>query len=201
MFKNILLACLIITSSLFAETKVLTFAGSTRQESFNKKLAIEAGEIAKQMGAQVTHIDLRDLNIPFYDEDLEKSEGMPEGVKKLRQLMIESDKIIIASPSYNGSISGVLKNAIDWASRNEDGNGSREAFKGKMFLIISTSPGEKGGVNGLRHLREVIINIGGEVIEGEFGVPNANTSFDSQGKIQDPELKEQLKINIEKLFA
>lgn len=200
MFKNLLIACLLLTSSLFAETKVLSFAGSTRLDSFNKKLAIEATKIAKEMGADATFIDLKDLSIPFYDEDLEKNLGMPEGVKKLRQLMIQSDYIIISSPNYNGSFTAVLKNALDWASRGEDGKSSRDAFKGKKFMIISSSPGQKGGVNGLRHLREVITNIGGEVMPEEFGVPNANISFNNEGQIQVPELKKQLTNNVFKLL-
>jgi chromate reductase len=201
MFKNLLVLCLLLTSSLFAEPKVLTFAGSTRQDSFNKKLAAEAAVIANQMGAEATFIDLRDLNIPFYDEDLEKElGGMPEGAKILRQMMIQSDKIIIASPNYNGSFTAVLKNALDWASRNEEGKASRDAFKGKKFLLVATSPGKKGGINGLGHLRDVITNIGGEVIQEEYGIPNANTSFNPQGQIQIPELRDELTIKIQKLL-
>jgi chromate reductase len=196
MFKNLLIICLLLTSSLFAEPKVLTFAGSTRQDSFNKKLAIEAAEIANSMGAQATFVDLKDLNIPFFDEDLETTEGMPDGVKKLHQLMIDSDKIIIASPNYNGSFTAVLKNALDWVSRDA----TRSAFKGKKFLLVATSPGKKGGINGLRHLRDVITNIGGEVIQEEYAVPNANISFNPQGQIQIPELKNELRSKIQTLL-
>ncbi len=200
MFKYILLSSLLISSVLVAETKVLSFAGSTRQDSYNKKLAKEAADMAEKMGAKVTYIDLKDYPLPFYDGDLEKSEGLPENAKKLRQLMIDSDKIIIASPSYNGSFTAVLKNTIDWASRSEDGSASRDAFKGKKFLIIATSPSPQGGVKGLHHLRDVITNIGGEVMEVEFGVPNASKSFDSQGKLIDPKLRETLQSNVQRLI-
>jgi len=95
------------------------------------------------MNATVTEIDLRDYPLPFYDGDLEANQGQPENAKKLIQLMKRSDLIIIASPNYNGSISGVLKNMIDWTSRSEEGKLSYVAFKNKKFLLLSTSPGKK----------------------------------------------------------
>ena len=101
MFKNLFIICLALTGSLAAETKILALAGSTRDQSYNKKLLAEAVETAKQMGATVTAIDLKDYPLPFYDADYEINEGMPANAKKLRQLMIASDAIIIASPEYN----------------------------------------------------------------------------------------------------
>lgn len=98
--------------------KILAFAGSTRTESFNKKLVKIAVTGARGAGAEVTWIDLRDFPMPLYDEDLETKEGLPENAKKLKALFLSHDGLLLACPEYNSSITGVLKNAIDWVSRS-----------------------------------------------------------------------------------
>ena len=200
MIKWFLFGLLALASSLSAETKVLAFAGSTRKDSCNKKLINNAAEIAQKMGVDVKVIDLKDYPMPFYDADLEESQGMPENAKRLRKMMMESDKIIISSPEYNGSLSAVLKNAIDWLSRSEDGKPSREAFAGKKFAIMSCSPGPGGGARGLDHLRAVITNIGGEVIALQVVVPNSYTVFNAQGKLENDSVKQEVKQELQQLF-
>src|SRR5438128_10934076 len=98
-------------------SKILAFAGSMRTESFNKKLIKVAIKGAEAAGAQVTFLDLRDLELPLYDGDLESSQGLPPGGRKFKDLLLAHDGIMISSPEYNSSISGALKNAIDWGSR------------------------------------------------------------------------------------
>ncbi|MBA3238106.1 MAG: NAD(P)H-dependent oxidoreductase [Parachlamydiaceae bacterium] len=173
-------------------TKVLLFAGSLRQNSDNKKLIKETAIFATQLGSDVTVIDLKNYPFYFYDEDEEEIFGMPENAKKIRDLMIESQIIFIASPNYNNSFPALVKNILDWTSRNEEAEASREAFKGKTFALMSAGYGSKGGVKGLPHLRAVIANIGGTVIKEEFGVPDAYDAFDEQGLLIDPELKAKL---------
>jgi NAD(P)H-dependent FMN reductase len=200
MKKFLLLILLVLSTHLAAEVKVLAFAGSTREGSCNKKLAAEAAQIARQMGAKVTLIDLKDYPMPFYDADLEASKGMPVTARRFRQLMIESNAIIIASPNYNGSFTAVLKNALDWASRGESGGASREAFKGKKFALLSTSPGRGGGASGLAQLRVVIEDIGGEVIKPQVSVPGANSAFDTKGRLVNASAKRELLQEIQQLF-
>jgi chromate reductase, NAD(P)H dehydrogenase (quinone) len=200
MLKSLLITGLIAATPLTAEIKILAFSGSTREDSMNKKLIQNAAEIARQMNVTVNIIDLRDYSMPFYDGDVEQK-GLPENAKRLRKLMIESQAIIIASPEYNGSLSGVLKNALDWASRSEEGKPSREAFQGKKFAIMSASPGLGGGSRSLSHLQTVIQNVGGEVIGLQLTVPNAYTAFDNQGRLKDSALQEQLKKEILQLIA
>ena len=201
MKKYLLLGALTLLSHLAAETKILVFAGSTREESYNKKLALYAAKIARTNGASVTVINLKEYPLPLYDGDSEKNEGMPNNAKKIRQLMIDSNAIIIASPEYNGSVSAVLKNVLDWASRSEDGKPSRDAFKGKKFAIMSTSPGTGGGARGLVHLRFIIDAIGGTVVEDQVIVPNGNDAFDEKGELKNPTIKEQLQKEIKELLA
>lgn len=200
MKKFLLLILLVLSTHLAAEVKVLAFAGSTREGSFNKKLAAEAAQIARQMGAKVTLIDLKDYPMPFYDADLESSRGMPVNARRFRQLMVESDALIIASPNYNGSFSAVLKNALDWASRGEKGGASREAYKGKKFALLSASPGRRGGAGGLAQLRVVIEDIGGEVIKTQVSIPCANSAFDAKGGLANADTKRELQQEIQKLL-
>jgi NAD(P)H-dependent FMN reductase len=170
--KKKMIACFLMALPLLANN-ILVFAGSTRTESYNKKLAQKAAEMARQSGAEVTLIDLKDYPMPFYDADLETKTGMPKNAKRLRDAMLASDAMIIASPEYNASIPAVLKNAIDWASRAPEGGSSQEAFKGKKIAIMSASPGRGGGARGLVHLRSILEDVGGEVVDLQVVIPRA----------------------------
>jgi chromate reductase, NAD(P)H dehydrogenase (quinone) len=180
----------------FAEVKVLAFAGSLREDSANKKLVREAARMAKEQGATVTVIDLKDYPMPFFDEDLESTQGMPEMAKAFRRKILESNVVFIASPEYNHSFSGVLKNALDWASRTEEGDRAKGAFKGIKFALMSASPGKGGGAKGLPHLREVLQDVGASLLAMQVSIPNAYTAFDAQGSLIDPKLKADLQEEV-----
>ncbi len=190
----------LVATSLFGETKVIAFAGSTREHSFNKSLVQEAARIAEEMGATVTVIDLKDYSMPFYNSDLEKRGGMPLNAKRLRDLMIQSDAVIIASPEYNASMTAILKNAIDWTTRGEDGKGSHDAYTRKKFAIMSASPGRRGGVRSLAHLRQVIEDAGGTVLAKQVSIPQAHTIFNDQGMLESDAIKNELKEEIRELL-
>ncbi|MCA9097099.1 MAG: NAD(P)H-dependent oxidoreductase, partial [Planctomycetaceae bacterium] len=100
--------------------RVLAFSGSLRKDSFNQKLVRIASEAAKQAGAEVTLINLSDYPLPVFDQDLEAA-GVPENVRKLKELFLSHDGLLIASPEYNSSVTAALKNAIDWVSRGAPG--------------------------------------------------------------------------------
>lgn len=173
--------------------KILVFAGSTRTASYNKLLAKCAAEAARAAGAEVTVIDLRDLALPLFDEDLEKAQGLPEGAKKLKSLLQASDGFLIASPEYNSSISAVLKNAIDWATRTEtDDEPSLIAFRGKAAALVSASPGALGGIRGLVHLRSLLGNIGVVLLPDQISIGSAYEAFDEAGKLKDERKAKQL---------
>lgn len=188
-----LLFLIFTTAALHAEVKILAFAGSTRQDSDNKKLLVEAAKIAQQSGATVTLVDLKNFPMPFYDGDLEKERGMPENAKRFRKLLMENDVIFIASPEYNHSVSPVLKNTLDWASRSEAGTGSREAFEGKKFVLFSASPGKKGGARGLTHLRDILNDVKGNVLPQEFSLGESYNAFNEQNRLKKPETAAALK--------
>jgi NAD(P)H-dependent FMN reductase len=173
--------------------KILVFAGSTRSGSYNKLLSKCAAEALRAAGAEVTWLDLRDLALPLYDGDLEEEKGLPDGAKKLKAAMQASDGFLIASPEYNSSITGVLKNAIDWASRTEsDDEPSLIAFRGKVAALVSASPGALGGMRGLVTLRSILGNIGVVVLPDQLSISNAHEAFAEGGKLKDEKKAKQL---------
>lgn len=191
----------LLSSTLFSSNqKILLFAGSTRKDSVNKKLILEAARIAKQRHAKVTVIDLKDYPILFYDGDLETTEGMPQNAQKLRQLMIDHQIIIISTPEYNASLSAVLKNSLDWASRKPGGGSSRDAFQGKTFVLLSASPSSSGGFRARQHLRSVIENVGGNVFQEGFSLPKAYEAFDQNGKLKNIEAEAELQKLIQNVL-
>ena len=173
--------------------RILAFAGSTREGSFNKKLVHIAAAGAGEAGADVTEIDLRDCRLPVFDQDDESEHGKPDNAKALKQLMIDHDAFLIASPEYNSSISGVLKNCIDWVSRPDDGEATPlVAFRGKVVTLMSTSPGALGGLRGLVHLRSILGNLGCIVLPDQLAVPKARDAFNSDGTLADPRRHERV---------
>jgi NAD(P)H-dependent FMN reductase len=165
--------------------KILAFAGSARQDSVNKKLVKIAVEGAKAVGAEVTYLDFRDLPLPLYDGDLEEAEGLPENVLKLKALMKAHQGFLIACPEYNSSITPLLKNAIDWASRSEPDEPSLACFKEKVAVLMSASPGNLGGLRGLVHVRSILGNIGVLVLPDQQAIGNAYQAFDENGNLKD----------------
>jgi len=173
--------------------KILAFAGSTRTESFNKKLVKVAAAGAKEAGADVTIIDLRDYPMPLYDEDLEKKEGLSSNTRKLKELMLSHHGFLISSPEYNSSISGVLKNTIDWTSRQGDDESPMSCFKDKVAGIMSASPGGLGGLRGLVHVRAILENMGVLVIPSQVAVSKAHEAFNLDGTMKDQKQEQQVK--------
>lgn len=166
--------------------KILAFAGSTREGSFNKKLVKVAIGAARAAGAEVTFLELRELELPLYDGDLETSQGLPPGGRKLKDLMLANHGFLISAPEYNSSISAVLKNAIDWASRPVPGEKPLECFDGKIAALMSASPGALGGLRMLVHLRAILENVGTFVLPKQVAVAKAHEAFDENGSLKDP---------------
>ena len=166
--------------------RILAFAGSTRTASYNKKLIRVAARCARDAGADVTLIDLRDFPMPLYDGDLEEEHGLPTHARRLKALMKEHSGFLIAAPEYNSSITGVLKNAIDWASRSEPEEAPLTAFRGKIAGLIATSPGALGGLRTLVAVRGILTNLGVLVISEQRAIPSAAEAFDRSGALTNP---------------
>jgi NAD(P)H-dependent FMN reductase len=170
--------------------KILAFAGSTRTASYNKMLVKVAATGARNAGAEVTYIDLRDFPMPLFDEDLEAAEGLPDNVLKFKELMVAHQGLLIASPEYNSSITAVLKNAIDWASRPQPSEAGLAAFNNKVAAIMSASPGGLGGMRGLANLRSLLENINVMVIPDQKAIPQAFEAFNPDGTLKDTKQQE-----------
>jgi NAD(P)H-dependent FMN reductase len=169
--------------------RILVFAGSARKASLNKKLARVAAEAVRAAGGEVTLIDLDDYPMPVYHGDLEASEGMPENGRKLRALFIEHDAILVASPENNQSISSLLKNTIDWLSRDiGDGKGVNNGlapYRGKVAGIMNATPGPYGGVRHLFHLRQVLSGLQMLVLPNQVQLAHADEAFGPDGALID----------------
>lgn len=167
--------------------RILIFGGSLRSESYNQKLATLAATAARQAGAEVTLISLRDFRMPLFDEDLEREEGMPENAARLKALFAENDGLIIASPEYNSGITPALKNAIDWVSRATSADEPPlSVLKGKTAAILAASPGGYGGARSLAQFRTLLENIQISVIPEQVAIPKAHEAFDGNGGLIDP---------------
>jgi NAD(P)H-dependent FMN reductase len=158
--------------------KILAFAGSLREHSYNKRVLNIAVEGARRAGAEVTVIDLRDYPMPIFDHD-DYAKGFNENAARFQEVLSEHDGLLIASPEYNGSIPGGMKNAIDWASRpSPKHEKSVEVFKGKTAAIMSTSPGSFGGIRCLAHLRGILSIMFVNVLPVEIAVTFVNDKFE-----------------------
>jgi len=164
---------------------ILGFAGSLRKTSYNKALLRAAMELAPK-DAKLEIFDLE--GIPPFNQDLE--ERMPDKVKEFKAKIRAADAILIATPEYNYSIPGVLKNAIDWASRPYGDN----PFEGKPVAVMSASPGMLGGARAQYHLRQVFVFLSMHPLNRpEVIIPFADDKIDPRGRVTDEKTKEKIR--------
>jgi chromate reductase, NAD(P)H dehydrogenase (quinone) len=176
--------------------KILAISGSLRAESFNTALARAAGEVAPS-GVEVELYEGL-ASLPPYDQDLD--EGIvptPESVVDLRMRIESADALLIVTPEYNGSIPGVLKNAIDWASARHRGS----SFQNKTIAVAGATTGQYGAIWAQQDLRKVLGISGARVIHGELPVSRASTVFDMSGQLVDPLVADRLRDHLAHLVA
>lgn len=173
-------------------TRILAFAGSARRDSFNKKLCRLVAERARSAGAEVELIDLAELRMPLYDGDGEAESGLPADAIALQEKMKANDGLLIACPEYNSSITPLLKNSLDWASRPQPGDPPLAAFQGKVAGLVAASPGALGGLRGLVHVRSILGNVGVHVIPTQVAVPKAHELFGGDDPVTDGSLLKRL---------
>ncbi|MBG6071458.1 MULTISPECIES: NADPH-dependent FMN reductase [unclassified Polaromonas] len=185
--------------------KLLVFAGSTRIDSFNRKLARVAATLAQASGAEVTHIELVDFDIPMYNADLE-ARGTPPDVMKLKQMMYDHPAWIVCSPEYNGSYTALLKNTIDWVTSPVKGDAQWSdgfrSFTGKVVGVLSASPGALGGLRSQSHLVPLLFNSQCWVAPKTFALGKAGDAFDAQGELVNDSHRKSVQAVIDQvLFA
>ena len=168
---------------------LLVFAGSTRAQSHNRRLAQVAADLARAAGAQVTHLELADFDLPLYNADLE-ARGTPAAAIRLKELFHTHPAWVICSPEYNGSYTGLLKNTIDWVSSPVKGDpewgDGLKPFAGKVVGLLSASPGGLGGLRSLSHLSPLLLNLQCWLTPRQFALARAGEAFDANGQLAEP---------------
>ena len=176
-----------------SEIILLAFSGSLRRESTNTKVLNIATAGAIEAGASVETLDLKQLDFPMYDGDIESESGLPDAVRVAQAKMREADGFLIASPEYNSSLSGALKNFIDWTSRPDGDHAAGASFGGKVAVLMSASPGGLGGLRGLFDIRKIIETMGVIVLPEQVAVQKCFEAFGDDGTLADPKLQSAVK--------
>jgi len=172
--------------------KVLLISGSLRAESYNTSL-LRAFETKLTDDAQVAWAD---INLPLFNEELEAD--FPAAAETLRQQILNSDVIIIATPEYNRGTTGALKNAIDWASRPYGQN----AWQGKRVLVVSASYSSLGGAMAAYQVKQSLLHLDAVVLgQPEFMVGDVSNKFDETNRLVDEKTKEHISLAIQKLLT
>lgn len=174
--------------------RILAISGSLRDDSFNTALARAAAERA----SEGTRIELYDRlgEIPPYDADQDGGDA-PEAVRDLRDRIAAADALLFVTPEYNGSIPGVLKNAVDWASRPH----REAALSGKTVAVAGAATGQYGAIWAQQDLRRILGIAGARVIEGELPVPRAHEVFDAARRLTSPVIAERLRSHLDSLVS
>jgi chromate reductase len=185
--------------------KVLIFAGSTRQQSYNRKLARVTAEMARASGAEVTHLELGDFDVPMYNADLEAISSPPD-VMRLKQIFFEHPAWIVCTPEYNASYPALVKNTFDWISSPVKSDPAwTEGFKstrGKVVGVLSASPGALGGLRSQSHLVPLLLNLHCWVAPQNYALGRAADAFDAEGKLVNEAARKPIQAVIDQvLFA
>ena len=169
----------------------LVLSAALRADSLNNRLARLAAQVIERQGGSVDHASMHAFDVPSYDGDLELSKGQPPGAQQLRQRLQGTDGFVIASPEYNASMPGMLKNAVDWVSRSQP-----QPFHERHGLLLSASPSMAGGNRGLWALRVPFEHLGARIYPDMFSLARAHEAFDDNGHIADPQLQDRFDATI-----
>lgn len=167
--------------------RIVALAASLREGSFNRRLVRVAAEGLAAAGANVSSLDLRDYPLPLYDADLEKWDGLPANALALKDVFASHNAILFSLPEYNGSVTPLFKNTIDWASRpTAPGKSGLDWARNKPVALVSASNGALGGLRGLYHARWVLQTCGMIVVPQQKALSKAGSAFDDAGNLVDP---------------
>lgn len=166
---------------------ILAICGSIRTGSLNRKL-LELGVRHLNQGHTVRIVDLSCYDMPIYDGDLESRSGLPEPARELRKLIDESQGLFVCSPEYNGSVTPILKNALDWVSRPFEGDPACKIYRSKVVCLAGVSAGDKAGLRGLAHLSAIFSNMGSIVVPQYFGLGFGSKAFSESGALNDSKM-------------
>jgi NAD(P)H-dependent FMN reductase len=171
--------------------RYLVFGASLRTGSLNNRLASLVANVVTRKGGIVDRATIADFECPSYNQDVEVREGAPKGARELCRRLKAVDAFIVASPEYNASMPGVLKNLIDWGSRFKP-----QPFNGRQALLVSASPSMTGGNRGLWALRIPLEHLGTRVYPDMYSLAQAHQAFDAEGNIADATLRDRFESTI-----
>ena len=164
--------------------KILAFGASTSSQSINRQLAnYAAGKIT---GGEVTRLDLRIFDLPIYSVDEENENGIPADAERFRNTILEHDAVVLSLAEHNGSYAAAFKNLYDWVSRIE-----QNVWAGKAMLLLSTSPGGRGGASVMEAAKAAFPRMGAD-LRATFSLPSFYDNFSPETGITDPDLETQL---------
>lgn len=166
---------------------LLALAASLRRGSFNRRLLEVAATVARRAGAAVDLAEFAEFEMPLFNADLQAASGFPPGAVALSQRLAAADGLLLASPEYNYSLPGILKNAIDWVSRMRP-----VPFRGRSGFLLAASNGPIGGIRGLWQLRIPLEGLGMFVHPDMYILPHAGEGFSDDGALRDPKAAERL---------
>ncbi len=172
--------------------RLLIFGASLRRGSLNGRLAASAALVVEEKGGTVDLARMSDFDCPAYDLDVEKEKGIPAGARHFRERLLASDAFIVASPEYNASMPGVLKNVIDWTSRFQP-----QPFNGRQALLLSASPSMAGGNRGLWALRIPFEHLGARVYPDMYSLAQAHEALDAGGRIKNDTLRQRFERTLD----
>ncbi len=173
------------------EVRCLVMGASLGSKSLNNRLASLAARVAGDKGGVIDHGVMEELDCPSYDPDVEADTGAPPGARAFCERLKKADALLLASPEYNGSMPGTIKNLIDWVSRFRP-----QPFNGKQALLLSASPSMAGGNRGLWALRVPLEHLGMRVYPDMFSLAQAHRAFDAEGGIENEMLGKRFEMTI-----
>jgi NAD(P)H-dependent FMN reductase len=171
--------------------RFLVLGASLRAGSLNTTLAQQAAHVIEQHGGTVDQAEMREMDCPSYDQDVEAASGLPAGAEEFHRRLTAANALVISSPEYNGSMPGVLKNVIDWVSRFRP-----QPFNGTHALLMSASPSMVGGNRGLWALRMPLEHLGTRVFPDMFSLAQAHKALDDRGQITNGQLRDRFERTI-----
>ena len=168
---------------------LLGVAASLRQGSINRKLLGVTAALATRLGATVEVAEFAEFDMPLFNADVQQASGFPPGAVRFQERLVRADGMLLASPEYNYSLPGTLKNAIDWLSRMRP-----VPLRGKSAFLLATSGGPIGGIRGLWQLRIPLEGLGVFVHPDMYTLPLGAEAFAEDGTLREPKAAERLEM-------
>ena len=157
-----------------SKPKIIVIPGSARTGSHNARLATVIAKALNELGAEAQAISLADYPMPILNQDDEAESGAPENARKLAALIDQHQGVVLVNPEYNGSFTGLMKNTLDWLSRDV----GVKVYQNRVFALAACSPGMLGGIRVLSHARDNLVSVGADMITTQLAVGGANNAFD-----------------------